>query len=33
MDATGGWQVVDVEKLVGGKHRRLVCVYGKQVSK
>jgi len=29
MDATGGWQVVDVGKLVGGRHRRLVRVYGK----
>jgi len=31
MDATGGWQVVDVRKLVGDVHRRLVGVNGKQV--
>jgi len=33
MGATSRWQVVDIGKVVGGKHRRLVRVYGKQVSK
>jgi len=33
MDAASGWQVVDVGMVVGYKHRRLVHVYGKQVSK
>jgi len=31
MDAASGWQVMEVGKVVGGKHRKLVRVYGKQV--
>jgi len=31
MDATGGLQVVDIGRLVGGRHRRLVHIYGKEV--